>query len=174
MWPKSNKALGAATAPVTLAGGTLQFSNSTASTRSISVVSNSTINLAAGASVELSGIISGDANLTENGPGALALAGTATILSVTAGGAAGNSVMNIAGTLTTSNLFVGNVSGASAAVSQTGGTVNINGGTGDNLNLGNWDGSFGYFNAAGGTMNVNGISIGGEENPDVWPPGWQR
>ena len=166
----NDKALGAATAPVTLAGGTLQFNNRTASTRSFSVVSNSTITLATGANVQLSGIISGNANLTENGPGTLALAGAETILSVTAGGVAGNSVMNIAGTLITSNLFVGNVSGASAAVWQTGGTVNINGGTGDNLNLGNWDGSFGYFNAAGGTMSVNGISIGGEENPDAWPP----
>jgi autotransporter-associated beta strand protein len=74
------------------------------------------------------------------------------------------------GTLNASNLFVGNSSGANGAVTQTGGTANINGGTGDNFSIGNWDGSFGYFNAAGGTMNVNGISIGGEENPNVWPP----
>ncbi len=31
-------------------------------------------------------------------------------------------------------------------------------------------GSYGYFDAIGGVLNLNGISIGGESNPNVWPP----
>ena len=166
----NDKALGASGSAVTLSGGTLQFSNSTTSTRSLNVVSNSTITVAANANAQLSGPVSSGVSLTENGPGTLTLAGTSTTVALTVGGASGDSLLNLSGMLNASNLFVGNVSGASAAVTQTGGTANINGGSGDNLSIGNWDGSFGYFNAAGGTLNVNGISIGGEENPNVWPP----
>jgi autotransporter-associated beta strand protein len=166
----NDKALGANGSGVTLLGGTLQFSNSTTSARSLTVVSNSTINVAANAIAQLSGAVSSDVNLTKNGPGTLTLAGTSTTVALTVGGEPGDSLLNISGTLNTSNLFVGNVSGANAAVTQTGGTANINGGSGDNLSIGNWDGSYGYFKAAGGIMNVNGINIGGEENPNTWPP----
>ena len=181
-------ALGASTAAVTLLGGTLQFSNTTTSPRSLVVVSNSTIDLPGSPTVQLSGTISGGAALTKTGTGTLIIAGAddaystlvgagtvslvgaATNDAFTVGSVAGNSMMNISGTLVASNLFVGNIDSAVAAVTQTGGSVYLNGGTGDTLNLGNWANSFGYYNAAGGTMNINGISIGGEENPDVWPP----
>lgn len=116
-------------------------------------------------------------NNTITGPaliaaGTLNLAGSASPSYTTVGSAAGNAVMNLSGSssLTAANLFVGNVGGAVSAVYQTGGTVNLSGGTGDLLNLGNWTGSYGYYNASGGTINVNGISIGGESNPNVWPP----
>jgi autotransporter-associated beta strand protein len=167
----NDKALGASGSAVTLSGGTLQFSTTTTSSRSITVVSNSTITLAAGANVQLSGTVSGAANLTANGPGTLTLAGVGINKSVAVGGAAGDSVMSISGTLTASNLFVGNASGAVGAVYQTGGTVTAAGGGGDCLNVGNISGGFGYYNAVGGTLTANGISVGGENNTGSGPTG---
>jgi autotransporter-associated beta strand protein len=160
----NDSALGANGSAVTLSGGTLQFSNSTTSSRSLSVVTNSTIALAANANVQLAGTISGSASLTDNGPGTLTLAGTDTTLAVIVGGAAGNSVMNLSGTLTTSNLFVGNSSGAVGAVYQTSGTVTANGGGGDCLDVGNISGGFGYYNAMAGAVTANGVAVGGENN----------
>jgi fibronectin-binding autotransporter adhesin len=119
--------------------------------------------------------LSGSSSIT--GPalvaaGTLNLSGSVSPSAVTFGSAAGNSVLNLSGggSLTSANLFVGNVSNAVSAVYQTGGSVSLSGGTGDLLSIGNWTGSFGYYNAAGGTITVNGISIGGESNPNVWPP----
>jgi autotransporter-associated beta strand protein len=157
-------ALGASGSAVTLNGGTLQFSNSTASSRSITVNSNSTINVAAGATAQLSGTVSSGASLTDNGPGTLTLAGTVTTPVVAVGGAAGDSVLSISGTLIASNLFVGNASGAVGAVYQTGGTVTANGGGGDCLNVGNLSGAFGYYNVKAGTLTANGVAVGGENN----------
>ena len=114
-------------------------------------------------------------NNTYTGPtlvnaGTLNIAGTVTPSYATVGNVASNSVLEISGSLTAANLFVGNAGGAVAAVYQTAGSVNLSGGTGDLLNVGNASGSFGYYNAAGGTITLNGISIGGESNPNVWPP----
>jgi len=121
------------------------------------------------------GVVSLTGNNTYTGPtlvaaGTLDIAGTASPSYATVGSAAGKAVLNISGTLTASNLFVGNVNGAAGAVYQTGGTVTLAGGTGDLLNVGNVTGSYGYYDALEGTLNTDGISIGGESNPDVWPP----
>ncbi|MDR3456935.1 MAG: autotransporter-associated beta strand repeat-containing protein [Verrucomicrobiae bacterium] len=104
--------------------------------------------------------------------GTFNLTGSISPSAATMGSAVGNSVATISGSgsLSAANLFVGNVSNAVSAVYQTGGSVSLSGGTGDFLSIGNWSGSYGYYNAAGGTITVNGISIGGESNPNVWPP----
>jgi autotransporter-associated beta strand protein len=139
--------------------------------------------------VALNDAINGAGGLTKAGTGTLTLAGgssfsgallvaegtvnltgAVTPSAATIGSASGKTVANIAGDITAQNLFVGNVSNAVSAVYQTAGNINLSGGTGDLLNLGNWSGSYGYYNAAGGTLTLNGISIGGESNPNVWPP----
>jgi autotransporter-associated beta strand protein len=104
--------------------------------------------------------------------GTLNVAGTLTPSYITAGNAAGKSVLNISGStsITAANLFTGNASNAVNAVYQTGGTLTLSGGSGDLLSIGNGTGGYGYYNAAGGTINTVGISIGGENNPNVWPP----
>jgi fibronectin-binding autotransporter adhesin len=114
-------------------------------------------------------------NNTYTGPtliaaGTLNVSGSISPSALTVGSVAGNSKMQFSGTLSAQNLFIGNASGAVSAVYQTGGSATVTGGSGDTLNVGNVSGSYGYFNASGGTMNVNGISIGGESNPNVWPP----
>jgi len=80
--------------------------------------------------------LSGSSSIT--GPalvaaGTLNLSGSISPSAVTFGSAAGNSVLNLSGggSLTAANLFVGNVSNAVSAVYQTGGSVNLSGGTGD-------------------------------------------
>ena len=185
----NDNALGATAGGVALAGGTLQLNGAVSSTRAIAVTANSGIGVTAGANAQLGGVISGTGSLTKSDNGTLTLSalntctgplllsagtinltGTATPGATTVGAASGDAVLNISGNLTGNNLFVGNVSGAVGAVFQTAGTVTLSGGTGDTLNVGNWDASFGYYNAIGGTMNLNGISIGGENNPNVWPP----
>lgn len=183
----NDNALGASAGGVNLSGGTLQINGNTASTRAIAVTANSSIGVASGATAQVAGAIGGSGTLTKTdngtltlsgnstnqgpiivGGGKVSLTGTVTPSAMTVGGA-GMGVLDLSGTLTSSNLFVGNNSGV-GAVYQTGGTVNLAGGTGDLLNLGNSDGTYGYYSAAGGTMNINGISIGGENNPNVWPP----
>ena len=67
----NNNALGTSSGAVTLAGGTLQFSNSTASVRAISVTANSTIDVATNATVQLSNNISGSGGLTMTDNGTL-------------------------------------------------------------------------------------------------------
>ena len=184
-----DNALGATSGGVTMAGGALQLNAGVTSSRAITVTANSTMGVVASATAQLNGSITGAGGLTKTDDGTLTLAGNSTYTGptlvsagrvnltgaatpgyTTVGSASGNAVLNISGNLTSSNLFVGNVSGAVGAVYQTAGTVTLSGGTGDLLNLGNTDGSFGYYNAMGGTMNINGISIGGENNPNVWPP----
>jgi fibronectin-binding autotransporter adhesin len=141
--------------------------------------------------IVVSGTISGTAGLTKAGShtltlsgantytgptllnaGTLNISGSVNSTSITAGNAAGKSVLNISdpANITAANLFTGNTTNAVNAVYQTGGTLNLSGGSGDLLSIGNWNNAFGYFDAAGGTENINGISIGGENNPNVWPP----
>jgi autotransporter-associated beta strand protein len=106
--------------------------------------------------------------------GTLNLSGNGSVSNsyMTVGNVAGAATLDISGTATadSANLFVGNASGAVGAVYQTGGVLNLSGGTGDFLNVGNVTGSYGYYAACGGVINVTGISIGGESNPDNWPP----
>ena len=166
----NNNALGANSSAVTLAGGTLQFGGNMTSSRNLSVVSNSTINVTASANVQLSGTVFGGASLTANGPGNLTLAGSSITRAVIVGGVAGNNVMNVSGTLITSNLFLGNASGAVGAIYQTGGSVIAGGGGGDCLNVGNVAGGFGYYNAQAGAVTASGISVGGENNTRPAPP----
>ena len=185
----NDNALGAASGGVTLAGGTLELNAGVTSSRAVSVTANSGIGVVGGATAQWNGSITGAGGLTmtDNGTltlaavnsftgpavvdaGTLNLTGTMTAGATTVGGASGNAVLNISGNLTSSNLFIGNTSGAVGVVNQTAGTVTLSGGTGDFLNVGNMDASFGYYNAVGGTLNVAGISIGGENNPNVYPP----
>jgi autotransporter-associated beta strand protein len=186
----NDDALGANVSVVTFNGGTLQVNGSTTNnSRALTMAGAGTIGVPTNAVVQFGGGVSGGGGLTkvDNGTlnlagnntyagptvvnaGTLNLAGTVTNASATVGNSSGNAVMGISGTLITKNLFVGNVSGADGAVYQNGGTVTASGGTGDNLSIGNWSGSFGYYKATGGTINVNGINIGGEQNPNVWPP----
>jgi autotransporter-associated beta strand protein len=185
----NDNALGATSGGVTLAGGTLELNAAVTSSRATTVTANSGIGVVGGATAQWNGSITGAGGLTltDNGTltlaavnsytgpmvvnaGTLNLTGTITPGTMTVGGASSDAVLNISGNLTSSNLFIGNNSGAVGVVNQTAGTVTLSGGTGDFLNVGNMDASFGYYNAMGGTLNVTGISIGGENNPNVWPP----
>ena len=79
------------------------------------------------------------------------------------GSAAGNAVLDISGSLTANNIFVGNFNGAVGAVYQSGGTVTatfVSGGA--DLEIGNIAGGYGYYDAIGGTLTVNGIGVAGE------------
>jgi fibronectin-binding autotransporter adhesin len=105
--------------------------------------------------------------------GTLNISGTLSGSSITAGNAAGKSVLNILSTanITARNLFTGNTTNSVNAVYQMGGTLNLSGGSGDLLSIGNWNNGYGYYYAGtNSTLNINGISIGGENNPNVWPP----
>ena len=185
----NNNALGATSGGVTFAGGALEANNSLSSSRAITVTANSQIGVAAGATVSLSSAISGSGSLTKSdvgtltltgnssntgstlvGAGTLNLTGSLTNTSVTVGSGAADAVLNLSGNISSGNLFVGNAGGAVGAVYQTGGNLNLANGTGDLLNLGNTDSSYGYYSATAGTLNINGIAIGGENNPNVWPP----
>ncbi len=180
-----DSALGASNGPVTLNNGVmLQYSNTTASVRSITMTANSTLDVAPGATAQLAGVVSGDASLTKTGNGALTLAGNNSYSKPTfvnagtvnvsgavtntgyavVGNVAGNAVLNVSGTLTVSNLFVGNASGAAGAVYQTAGSLTVSSGQGDCFDIGNSAGGFGYFSAIGGSVTANGIAIAGEAN----------
>lgn len=81
------------------------------------------------------------------------------------GGAAGNSVLNVSGSLAAYVMLVGNASNSVGAVYQSTGTVLADTNSGiDNLCLGNVPGSYGYYDAAGGTAYIDGIAIAGEDN----------
>ena len=185
----NNNALGATSGGVTLAGGALEVNASLSSSRAISVTAGSQLGVAAGATVSLSAPITGGGSLTKSdvgtlaltgnssnngstlvGAGTLNLTGSLTNTSVTVGSGSADAVLNLSGNISSGNLFVGNAGSAVGAVYQTGGNLNLANGTGDLLNLGNTDSSFGYYKATGGTLNINGIAIGGENNPNVWPP----
>ena len=117
-------------------------------------------------------------NNTYTGPtllnsGTLNISGTLATTAITAGNAAGKSVLNILdpANITAKNLFTGNTTNSINAVYHTGGTLNLSGGSGDLLSIGNWNNGYGYYYAGpNATLNINGISIGGENNPNVWPP----
>ena len=180
----NDKALGASSGVVTLAGGTLQFSNSTASVRGISVTANSTIDVASNATAQLSGSVSGSATLTKAGNGMLTLAGnnaytgpttvsagtlnvSGTVASTditTVGNAAGNAVLISSGTLSQNKVNVGTVSNAVGAVYQIGGTVTATAAAdATDFQIGDAVGAYGYYYAGNNsTLNVNEIGLGGE------------
>jgi autotransporter-associated beta strand protein len=170
----NDNALGASSGTVTLAGGTLQFSNSTASVRGISVTANSTIDIASNATAQLSGSISGNATLTKVGNGTLTLAGNNThsggttvnagTLSVSGSvgggdkivaGQAGNAVVAVSGSFTNGTMVVGGVTNANGAVLQTAGTMSAG-----NAFFGHLPGGFGYGRIDGGTFNMTELQLG--------------
>ncbi len=132
----------------------------------------------------LAGELTGAGSLTKNGGGSLILSATNTYTgasvfnagnvsvtslgvvsngtSVTVGGAVGNTVLNLAGELGGTYVFVGNASNAVGAVYQSAGSLMLNGGTVDDLDLGNAAGGFGYYQMSGGTAKVAGVCVGGE------------
>jgi autotransporter-associated beta strand protein len=69
----NDSALGTNSGTVTLAGGTLQFDGNTSSSRAINVNAVSSIGVAAGATVQFSGSITGSVSLTKVGDGVLNL-----------------------------------------------------------------------------------------------------
>ena len=180
----NDNALGASSGAVTLAGGTLQFSNSTASVRGISLTANSTIDIATNATVQLSNNISGTGGLTKTDNGTLTLGGnntytgpttvsggtlnvSGTVASVditTVGNAAGNAVLISSGTLSQNKVNVGTVSNAVGAVYQTGGTVTATAAAdATDFQIGDAVGAYGYYYAGNNsTLNVNEIGVGGE------------
>lgn len=118
-----------------------------------------------------SGVLTLSASNSYTGPtivnaGILNISGTnASTANLFVGSLASNSVLNVSGSISPFYLLLGNVSGAAAAVYQTGGSVNANANSGfDNLSVGNVFGSYGYYGANGGTFTVGGICIGGENN----------
>ena len=71
----NDSALGTNTSGVTMLGGTLQINGNTASTRSITAAANSAIDVGAGATLQFSGQIGGNAGVTLAGSGVLNLTG---------------------------------------------------------------------------------------------------
>ena len=149
----NDNALGTSSGVVTLAGGTLQFSNSTASVRAISVTANSTIDVATNATVQLSNNISGSGGLTMTDNGTLTLSGSSISLGGRLTVEAG--LMNVdGGTLGAASIHMITLSSGSST-----GTLNINGSTVNNsaetvVCDGQNAGTSGQ-----GTLNVNSGSI---------------
>jgi autotransporter-associated beta strand protein len=86
-------------------------------------------------------------------------------ISIIGSGSGYNAIMtNSGGSLTQSNLLVGNASSGYGAVYQTGGAVTATGGGGDCFDVGNIQGASGYYDMIGGTLTVNGMAVGGENN----------
>lgn len=151
----SDSALGVTNGTVTLNNGsTLQFSNTTASVRGITMTANSVLDIAAGANAQLAGVISGAAGLTKVGNGTLSLGGSNTFsgaavvsageLSIV-GGSSGNA----------SQHTVGNVSGTAATMTIAGG--NFQATRGGNV----WDSSLqlATANSAVGRLQVSSGSL---------------
>jgi fibronectin-binding autotransporter adhesin len=85
--------------------------------------------------------------------------------STTVGNAATNAILNVAGHLSQLELFVGNLSGAVAALYQTAGTVTASTNSGfENTSVGNVSNAFGYYYAGGGSLTTYGLAVGGENN----------
>jgi fibronectin-binding autotransporter adhesin len=112
-------------------------------------------------------------NNTYTGPtvvsaGTLNISGNvASTVNTLVGSTAGNSILDISGSASLSPyyLLLGNISGSTAAVYQTGGTVTATADSGyDNLSVGNLAGTYGYYDAVGGTATINGLCVGGEDN----------
>jgi autotransporter-associated beta strand protein len=186
----SDSALGISNGVVTLNGATLQFSNSTASVRSLTVTTNSTLDVAPAANAQLAGVISGAAGLTKTGDGTLTLSATNTYAGKTIADGGTLSVTGgqlVSPTLSGPGLIVGNtqtaslnVSAGSVAgntsdghyssalvvgnVSGLAGSVTLSG-SGNvfcnrQLALGNVAGSYGAWNQSGGTAST-GTNTGG-------------
>jgi autotransporter-associated beta strand protein len=148
--------------------------------------SGAIVNNSANAQTLNVGIMDAGGGLTKSGNGTVILAGDnyytgPTIVSAgtltvsgaventaitTVGNAAGNAVLMKTGygSITTSNLFVGNFSNSVGAFYHNSGQVTVNGGTGDLLDIGNAPGAFGYYASLGGIVYANGIAVGGENN----------
>jgi autotransporter-associated beta strand protein len=121
-----DNALGASSGAVTLAGGTLQFSNSTASVRGISITANSTIDVATNATVQLNNNISGPGGLTKTDNGTLTLGGS----SISMGGrlTVNAGLMNVAGgTLDAASIHMITISSGTST-----GTLDLNAATVNN------------------------------------------
>lgn len=99
----NDAALGTNTSGVTLAGGTLQFDSSAANSRALNVTADSAIGVAAGATVQYSGTITGSAFLTKLGDGVLNLT-TPNAVSVLARVSAGAIKLSDANAATNSNI----------------------------------------------------------------------
>ncbi len=171
---------------LTLSGPNVVNNSANTQTLSVPVALGpvATFNTAAG-NIAVSGAISGPANVTKMGGYELTLSGNNTYTGQTTvssgtlnlsgsiastvnfilGGAVGNSVLDISGTLSPYYLLVGNTAGSVAAIYQSGGVLTATNDSGyDNLSLGNMAGSFGYYDAIGGSSTVNGIAVAGEDN----------
>jgi autotransporter-associated beta strand protein len=112
-------------------------------------------------------------NNTYTGPttvsaGTLNISGTVpSTVNTVVGSAVGNAVLDISGnaSLTPYYLLLGNISGSTAAVYQTGGSLTASAASGyDNLSVGNLAGTYGYYDAVGGNATINGVCVGGEDN----------
>ena len=99
----NDSALGTNTSGVTLSGGTLQFNASAANSRAFTVTANSGIGVAAGATVQFSGSVTGSANVTKSGAGVWNLA-TPNAISVLASVAAGVIQLSDANAVTNGNI----------------------------------------------------------------------
>jgi autotransporter-associated beta strand protein len=182
--------------PLTLSGGAVVNNSANPQTLNVPIILTAAQAFDATAgNLILGGAIADSGNgLTVSGPYSVSLAGdntytgpstvnsgtlnitsTGTVANssaMTVGGAAGDAVLDVSGTLSQPNVFVGNVSGSVGAVYQTGGSVTITGGAGgDLLDLGNVSGSFGYYDVSGGTLTADGIAVGGENNYITGPTG---
>ncbi len=185
-----DSALGASNGPVTLNGVTLQYSNTTASVRSITMTANSTLDVALGANAQLAGVVSGGASLTKTGNGALTLSGTNTYtgktivdggtLGVTGGqvpspsaagpglvvGSTQNAALSISGGNVAANTSDGEFAAGLLAGNASGivGSVAVSGSgnlaSSRQIVLGNASGSYGAWNQSGGTAST-GTNVGG-------------
>jgi fibronectin-binding autotransporter adhesin len=186
----SDSALGISNGVVTLNGATLQFSNTTASVRSLTVTTNSTLDVAPAANAQLAGVISGAAGLTKTGNGTLTLSATNTYagktiadggtLSVTGGqtvsptlagpglivGNTQNASLNVSGGTVVGNTSDGEFGSGLVVGNASGiaGSVTVSGSgnvtSGRQLALGNATGSYGAWNQTGGTGGT-GTNTGG-------------
>jgi len=177
----NDNGLGASSGALTLNSGTIQYAASTASTRAVAVNANSTVDVVAGATAQLGGVLSGTSTLTKTDNGTLSLTNVNTYNAVTtvaggtlavANGLFGNTAYNIeiapaSGQVASFNVSNGVVNanrviiaGISANNSTPGtGTVNQSGGTINSLQWftvgsGGTSGGVGTYNMSGGVLNV--------------------
>jgi fibronectin-binding autotransporter adhesin len=186
----SNSAsLGASSGALTFNGGSLQLLADVATTRNYVVNANQNAIIDSNAhTLTLNGSITAatsaaNAGLNKIGSGALVLAGNNTlsgamtvnagVLNLTGGLTSGatavnllatstsNAVLQTSGTLSQYRMYVGNASGAAAAIYQNGGSVTTTFVGGDSTGLGQTLGSYGYYNlSGGGALTTQELQVG--------------